>query len=193
MLQIFHRNHISILLKCKCKPTKFCFSTTTINNDNTMTEQTLSLAQGVLNYDRTSLAKSITLIESSNDLHKKQAEYLLNYIEKNKNKELMNMKRGFGGLGTPTFRIGFAGPPGAGKSTFIEAFGKFLIEGNRIRKDNDNMNSNSNSNSTHPMIKKMNKYEPKHSPIPYYHNIAVLPVDPSSHISGGSILGKLCV
>ena len=33
----------------------------------------------------------------------------------------------------PTFRIGLSGPPGAGKSTFIEAFGNFLVaKGHRI-------------------------------------------------------------
>jgi len=50
-----------------------------------------------------------------------------------------------------SIRIGISGVPGAGKSTFIETFGKYLIEkGNKI---------------------------------------AVLAVDPSSQISGGSILG----
>lgn len=50
-----------------------------------------------------------------------------------------------------SFRLGISGPPGAGKSTFIEAFGMMLIE--------------------------------------MGHKVAVLPVDPSSQISGGSILG----
>ena len=30
----------------------------------------------------------------------------------------------------PTFRIGIAGPPGAGKSTFIESLGLYLTERN---------------------------------------------------------------
>lgn len=50
-----------------------------------------------------------------------------------------------------TLRIGVAGPPGAGKSTFIETLGmRYIKKG---------------------------------------HRVAVIPVDPSSHITGGSILG----
>eukprot|EP01034_Spumella_vulgaris_P029424 gene29424-36478_t len=50
-----------------------------------------------------------------------------------------------------TLRLGVAGPPGAGKSTFIEQLGiRYIAKG---------------------------------------HKVAVIPVDPSSHISGGSILG----
>lgn len=153
--------------------------------DGEMSERTLALAKGVLNYDRTALAQSITLIESSNEMHKRQAELLLNYIEKNKNP---TSQRGFGGKGTPTFRIGFAGPPGAGKSTFIEAFGKFLIEGKLAHNNCESITSDSMSEPK--LRKKLTGYKSKQSPTPYYHNIAVLPVDPSSQISGGSILGE---
>lgn len=50
-----------------------------------------------------------------------------------------------------TIRIGITGPPGVGKSTFIEAFGKYVTQ--------------------------------------LGHKIAVLAIDPTSVISGGSILG----
>ena len=50
-----------------------------------------------------------------------------------------------------SIRLGISGPPGVGKSTFIEAFGQYLIEDG--------------------------------------HKVAVLAIDPSSKISGGSILG----
>jgi LAO/AO transport system kinase len=48
-------------------------------------------------------------------------------------------------------RIGISGPPGVGKSTFIECLGRFLLS--------------------------------------HGHRLAVLSIDPSSHVTGGSILG----
>jgi LAO/AO transport system kinase len=50
-----------------------------------------------------------------------------------------------------TIRVGISGAPGAGKSTFIESLGLYLIEAGK--------------------------------------RVAVLAVDPSSSVSGGSILG----
>jgi LAO/AO transport system kinase len=94
------------------------------------------LADGVLSGDRRSLAKAITLVESSRADHQEQAQVLLEAI----------LPRTGGAT-----RIGITGVPGVGKSTFIEAFGMHLIENG--------------------------------------HRIAVLAVDPSSTISGGSILG----
>lgn len=85
---------------------------------------------------RTSLSKAITLIESSNPTHKTQAQNLL--------QELLPYTGN-------SIRIGITGVPGAGKSTFIEAFGTMLC--------------------------KMGK------------KVAVLAIDPSSSLSGGSILG----
>lgn len=85
---------------------------------------------------RRALAKSITLIESTNPQHQEQAQALLNRILPNTGKAK---------------RIGISGTPGVGKSTFIEAFGLHLIaQGFRV---------------------------------------AVLAVDPSSPLRGGSILG----
>ncbi|MFC7684781.1 methylmalonyl Co-A mutase-associated GTPase MeaB [Ureibacillus sp. GCM10028918] len=94
------------------------------------------LAIEVRNGQRTSLSKAITLIESSNNEHKEQAQKLL--------QELLP----FTGH---SIRIGITGVPGAGKSSFIEAFGTMLCN----------------------MGKK----------------VAVLAIDPSSTLSGGSILG----
>ncbi|MCP1145165.1 methylmalonyl Co-A mutase-associated GTPase MeaB [Lysinibacillus endophyticus] len=85
---------------------------------------------------RTSLSKAITLIESSNPEHKEQAQNLL--------QELLPYTGN-------SIRIGITGVPGAGKSSFIEAFGSMLCN----------------------MGKK----------------VAVLAIDPSSSLSGGSILG----
>jgi LAO/AO transport system kinase len=93
-------------------------------------------ASDVRSGNRTALAKAITLIESANSEHKEQAQRLL--------QELLPYTGN-------SIRIGITGVPGAGKSTFIEAFGTMLCQlGKRV---------------------------------------AVLAIDPSSSISGGSILG----
>ncbi len=94
------------------------------------------LAGGVLAGDRRALARAITLIESTRPDHRAEAEALLARLLPATGKSI---------------RIGISGPPGVGKSTFIERFGSHVIEAG--------------------------------------HRIAVLAVDPSSRVSGGSILG----
>lgn len=85
---------------------------------------------------RRSIAKAITLLESTRADHRQQADALLTDLLPHSGKSL---------------RIGISGVPGVGKSTFIEALGKYVIEQG--------------------------------------HKVAVLAVDPSSNVSGGSILG----
>ncbi|MDI9335491.1 MAG: methylmalonyl Co-A mutase-associated GTPase MeaB [Gammaproteobacteria bacterium] len=98
------------------------------------------LVDGILQDDpiikRRSLAKAITLIESEQSNEKPVAEALLKALLPYTGNSL---------------RIGISGAPGVGKSTFIEAFGFYLLS--------------------------------------LQHKIAVLAIDPSSHVSGGSILG----
>lgn len=94
------------------------------------------LALEVRSGDRTALARAITLIESSNATHKADGQRLL--------QELLPYTGN-------SIRVGITGVPGAGKSSFIEAFGTKLA--------------------------KMGK------------RVAVLAIDPSSSLSGGSILG----
>jgi LAO/AO transport system kinase len=94
------------------------------------------IAEGVRAGNVRSLAKAITLIESRNLDHSVAATTLLD--------ELLPATGN-------SIRIGISGVPGAGKSTFIEAFGMHLLSRG--------------------------------------HKVAVLAVDPSSQISGGSILG----
>lgn len=92
--------------------------------------------QDLLNGNRRALAKAITLVESTLDPHREQAQAILEQVLPHSGKSI---------------RIGITGVPGVGKSTFIEAFGLYLIgQGKRV---------------------------------------AVLAVDPSSPIAGGSILG----
>ncbi|WP_071395694.1 methylmalonyl Co-A mutase-associated GTPase MeaB [Bacillus tuaregi] len=69
------------------------------------------LAEGILKGDRSMLARSITLIESNAEHHFQKAQTLLQQLLPNTGKAV---------------RIGITGVPGAGKSTFIEAFGMFL-------------------------------------------------------------------
>ena len=99
-----------------------------------------SLATALLGADgparRRALAKAITLIESTRDDHRAQADTLLDALLPHSGKAL---------------RLGISGVPGVGKSTFIEALGLYLVARG--------------------------------------HRVAVLAVDPSSSVSGGSILG----
>ena len=86
--------------------------------------------------NRRALAKAITLVESTLERHGEQAQQVLEALLPDTGNSV---------------RIGISGVPGVGKSTFIEAFGLFLIaQGKRV---------------------------------------AVLAVDPSSPLRGGSILG----
>ncbi|WP_323798056.1 methylmalonyl Co-A mutase-associated GTPase MeaB [Nisaea sp.] len=66
---------------------------------------------GVRAGDRAALARAITLIESRNPEHRRQAQ------------EVLQALLPFSGEAR---RIGITGVPGVGKSTFIEAFGKML-------------------------------------------------------------------
>ncbi|MCX7832848.1 MAG: methylmalonyl Co-A mutase-associated GTPase MeaB [Ignavibacteria bacterium] len=71
------------------------------------------LVQGVLNNDRTLLAKSITYIESNSKSYNQKAREILKRILP------------FSGN---SIRIGISGLPGAGKSTLIETLGLFLLK-----------------------------------------------------------------
>jgi len=73
------------------------------------------------------LAKSITLVESSLMEHQMQASALINYI-------LHQLKfKQKNDIFPRSFRIGVSGPPGVGKSTFIEALGSYLITKKRYK------------------------------------------------------------
>ena len=73
---------------------------------------TQELLAGLKAQDKRILGKAITLIESKKPEHRAQAEELL--------KEILP-------LSGKSVRIGITGVPGAGKSTFIENFGKLAI------------------------------------------------------------------
>src|SRR5579862_256469 len=67
------------------------------------------IARAVRNGDRRALARAVTLVESTRPDHRRAAEALIAAI--------------LPATGGAT-RIGISGPPGAGKSTFIERFGR---------------------------------------------------------------------
>jgi LAO/AO transport system kinase len=76
------------------------------------------LLQGLQNGDRRALARAITLAESTRPDHRAAAEELLGAV-------LVRTGN--------SIRIGISGPPGAGKSTFIERFGlDGIVRGHRI-------------------------------------------------------------
>ena len=70
--------------------------------------------EGVLARDRMILGRTITLIESNAESHQQKAQEVLKTLLPHTGNSI---------------RIGISGVPGAGKSTFIEAFGTFLCEG----------------------------------------------------------------
>jgi LAO/AO transport system kinase len=72
---------------------------------------TEELVDGILSGNITALSRAITLVESTNPNHLNQANEVINTCLPHANKSV---------------RIGITGVPGVGKSTFIEAFGKYL-------------------------------------------------------------------
>jgi LAO/AO transport system kinase len=85
-----------------------------------MTERKVKpdLAREVASGDRRALARAITLVESTKASDRDAAEALLTSLLPRTGKAV---------------RLGISGAPGAGKSTFIEAFGRYLTgEGHKV-------------------------------------------------------------
>ncbi|MDH3299859.1 MAG: methylmalonyl Co-A mutase-associated GTPase MeaB [Acidimicrobiia bacterium] len=77
-----------------------------------------ALADAVLGGDRRALAKAITLVESTRDDHRAEAEILLDKLLPHAGRSL---------------RLGVTGTPGVGKSTFINRLGTDLVtDGRRL-------------------------------------------------------------
>lgn len=75
-----------------------------------------TLATALQQGDRRALSKAITLIESTRSDHRDDALALLQSVLPQ--------------AGT-AMRLGISGPPGVGKSTFIDAFGQEIVDGGR--------------------------------------------------------------
>ncbi|MDI9310071.1 MAG: methylmalonyl Co-A mutase-associated GTPase MeaB [Limnohabitans sp.] len=71
----------------------------------------IELVESILKGDKVALSRAITLIESTNAEHLEKANQVIQGCLPYANKSV---------------RIGITGVPGVGKSTFIEAFGKYL-------------------------------------------------------------------
>jgi LAO/AO transport system kinase len=95
-----------------------------------------SLTDGIIKADVRSLSKAITLVESKKIEHQQLASKVITQIYPYTGNSL---------------RIGITGPPGVGKSSFIDKLGMLLLSNQK--------------------------------------KLAVLTIDPTSHISKGSILG----
>ena len=78
-----------------------------------MTADPSLLAAGIRRGERRALARAITLIESTRADHRRRAETLLEGLLPETGRSV---------------RIGISGVPGVGKSTFIEAFGQYVID-----------------------------------------------------------------
>lgn len=101
-----------------------------------MTSNVDLLKSEIAKGSRLSLAKAITLVESTRADHRRDAEDLLSQLISTTGQSI---------------RIAISGPPGVGKSSFIEALGLHLVKSGKT--------------------------------------LAVLAIDPSSPLTGGSILG----
>ncbi|KAM3624370.1 uncharacterized protein V6R79_022567 [Siganus canaliculatus] len=79
------------------------------------------LYEGLIGEQRASLAESITLVETQHPRKKELAQVLLQRVLGYRREQ--ESRNG----GKPVaFRVGLSGPPGAGKSSFIEVVGKML-------------------------------------------------------------------
>ncbi|KAM7234119.1 hypothetical protein CapIbe_014277 [Capra ibex] len=106
---------------------KLCLQTTLEEHTEGLSDKEQRLVDklyaGLIQGQRACLAEAITLIESTHSRKKELAQVLLQKVlAHNREQEKLNK-------GKPlAFRVGLSGPPGAGKSTFIEYFGKMLTE-----------------------------------------------------------------
>ncbi|MEI6986100.1 MAG: methylmalonyl Co-A mutase-associated GTPase MeaB [Rhodospirillaceae bacterium] len=83
-----------------------------------MTLDHAALATRIRNGERRALARAITLVESTRPDHRRSAESLLERLLPDTGQSV---------------RIGITGVPGVGKSSFIEAFGQFVIgQGHKV-------------------------------------------------------------
>ena len=128
--RILQKNLTSILISS--------LSTAPQQSNEIMSNTTKQLADSILtnhsNNSRLALSRAITLIESKSYKHQIQAELLLNYLINHKNNQNINGVD----ASRDCFRIGWAGPPGAGKSTLIETLGQYVLHLKPSKEEDEN-------------------------------------------------------
>jgi len=93
-----------------------------------LTENSAKLLEGLKTGNRACLARSITLVESTNKQKSEEARNLIEHVTK-----YCQQKAKSRGKPVTSFRLGLSGPPGAGKSTFIESLGcKLTSQGSKV-------------------------------------------------------------
>ena len=193
---------------CHLRPRRYISSASTDAYPHDMTPATRRLAEAILSsendapnihdgrtFRRLALSKAITLIESRAEVHMRQADLLLNFLLRHSaigddnEKPTSTNSDNTAKDGLSSFRVGIAGPPGAGKSSFIETFGLYVLN-NKAKHDessdtfaNDAQSSDHNHVASHTSTNGDDNVE--YSPS----KLAVVCIDPSSSLTGGSILG----
>lgn len=88
-----------------------------------------ALAKGVLDGNRSVLARAVTLVESRRADHREAAQQLVMELLPHADERSARGAR----IGSGAHRVGISGVPGVGKSTFIEALGTRLTgDGHRV-------------------------------------------------------------
>jgi len=124
---------------------------------------------------RIALSKAITLAESRNPRKQHQAAMLLTHLLRDPVAQ-ERRKRGF--------RLGVAGSPGAGKSTFIEALGNYVLELSSESESKSETAAELDNSDTPKSDNDKNNSTKIWAP----RRVAVVCVDPSGK-HGGSVLG----
>ena len=103
-----------------------------------VSDATRELHEKVVGGDRYSLARAITLVESTNRAHRIQAHHLMEltlaYLHKSVRLGISGYIVTYAVYGWQKFkslRIGLSGSPGVGKSSFIETLGIHIIENDK--------------------------------------------------------------
>lgn len=173
--------------------------TTNTEHDNPLETDTDTDKKNAFFSRRSNLSRAITLVESSAPAKQRQAALLLTYILEQKQKRQREQEGTDTTKNRSAFRLGIAGAPGAGKSTFIEALGRYILslpdDGDAKEQKPADITTNSTLNDQNDgtyaddCSEILPDVQAQQQTLWRPHQLAVLCVDPSSAMAGGSILG----